>query len=52
MTFDGEAFVDELRNELQASGRTLDQADWVKRTQQGEATKEDLVAWPASTTTA
>src|SRR3954467_11632635 len=45
MTFDGEAFVDELRNELQASGRTLDQADWVKRTEQGEATKEDLVAW-------
>jgi len=45
MTFDGEAFVDELRDQLQASGRTLDQADWVKRTEQGEATKEDLVAW-------
>ena len=45
MAFDGEAFVNELRAELQASGRTLDQADWVKRTQQGEATKEDLVAW-------
>jgi pyrroloquinoline quinone (PQQ) biosynthesis protein C len=45
MTFDGEAFVDEMREELRASGRTLDQADWVKRTEQGEATKEDLVAW-------
>src|SRR3954453_5552430 len=45
MTFDGEDFVDGVRNDLQASGRTLDQADWVKRTQQGEATKEDLVAW-------
>src|SRR6478672_3408492 len=45
MGFDGELFVEELRNDLQASGRTLDQADWVKRTQQGEATKEDLVAW-------
>ena len=45
MTFDGEAFVDEMRADLQGSGRTLDQADWVKRTEQGEATKEDLVAW-------
>ena len=45
MAFDGEAFVDEMRAELQASGRTLDQADWVKRTEQGEATKEELVGW-------
>jgi pyrroloquinoline quinone (PQQ) biosynthesis protein C len=45
MAFDGEAFVEEMRQELRASGRTLDQADWVNRTQQGEATKEDLVAW-------
>ena len=39
MAFDGEAFVDEMREALRASGRTLDQADWVKRTQQGDATK-------------
>ncbi len=45
MAFDGELFVQELRQELQASGRTLDQADWVKRVEQGEATKYDMVAW-------
>ena len=29
----------------EASGRTLDQADWVERVVQGEATKEELVGW-------
>src|SRR4051794_20441797 len=45
MSFDGEAFVDEMRDELVASGRTLDKALWVERVVQGEATKEDLVGW-------
>ena len=45
MSFDGEAFVQEMCADLQASGRTLDQADWVKRVEQGEATKQDMVAW-------
>ncbi len=45
MSFDGEAFVEEMRQELIASGRTLDQADWVKRVEQGEATPQDLVGW-------
>ena len=27
MAFDGEAFVNEMRDQLQASGRTLDQAE-------------------------
>jgi pyrroloquinoline quinone (PQQ) biosynthesis protein C len=45
VSFDGEAFVDDMRDELQRSGRTLDQADWVKRVEQGEATKYDMVAW-------
>src|SRR4249919_4265549 len=45
MSFDGEAFVDEMRDELVASGRTLDKARWVERVVQGEATKEELVGW-------
>ena len=45
MAFDGEDFVESMRAELIASGRTLDQADWVKRVEQGEATKNDLVGW-------
>jgi pyrroloquinoline quinone (PQQ) biosynthesis protein C len=45
MGFDGEAFVQELRDELTASGRTLDKAVWVERVTQGEATKEELVGW-------
>ncbi len=57
MSFDGETFVEEMRQELIPSARTLDQADWVKRVEQGEATPQDLVGWgtpallgPASTT--
>ena len=50
MSFDGEAFVQDLREELIASGRSLDRSDWVGRVVQGEATKEDLVGWAASTT--
>ena len=38
MSFDGEAYVDEMRAELVASGRTLDKARWVERVVQGEAT--------------
>src|SRR4249919_2525839 len=45
VSFDGEAFVDEMRAELVASGRTLDKARWVERVVQGEATKEELVGW-------
>jgi pyrroloquinoline quinone (PQQ) biosynthesis protein C len=45
MGFNGEAFVQDLREELQASGRTLDKAIWVEKVVQGEATKEDLVGW-------
>jgi pyrroloquinoline quinone (PQQ) biosynthesis protein C len=45
MGFDGEAFVQELREELEASGRTLDRADWVEKVVAGEATKEELVGW-------
>ena len=45
MTFDGEAFVEDMRQELIASGRTLDKADWVERVVQGEATPQDLVGW-------
>src|SRR5215210_2542069 len=45
MSFDGEAYVDEMRSELVESGRTLDRARWVERVVQGEATKEELVGW-------
>jgi pyrroloquinoline quinone (PQQ) biosynthesis protein C len=45
MAFDGEDFVESMRAELQASGRTLDNAEWVKRVEQGEATPQDLVGW-------
>jgi pyrroloquinoline quinone (PQQ) biosynthesis protein C len=45
MGFNGEAFVQDLREELQASGRTLDKAVWVEKVVQGDATKEDLVGW-------
>jgi pyrroloquinoline quinone (PQQ) biosynthesis protein C len=45
MAFDGEAFVAEMRHELQESGRTLDKAIWVEKVVAGEATKEELVAW-------
>jgi len=45
MAFDGEAFVQEIREELAASGRTLDKARIVERVVQGEATKEELVGW-------
>src|SRR6185436_949787 len=45
MGFNGEAFVEDLREELQASGRTLDRAVWVEKVVQGDATKEDLVGW-------
>ncbi len=45
MGFDGEAFVAEMRQELIDSGRTLDQAVWVERVAQGEATPQELVGW-------
>ena len=45
MAFDGEAFVQDLREELQASGRTLDRAVWIERVVQGEATPQELVGW-------
>jgi pyrroloquinoline quinone (PQQ) biosynthesis protein C len=45
MAFDGEAFVQELRSELEASGRGLDKAVWVERVVQGEATPQELVGW-------
>ncbi len=45
MSFDGEAFVEEMRQELIDSGRTLDRAVWVERVVQGEATPQELVGW-------
>ncbi len=45
MTFDGEAFVQEMRQELQTSGRTLDKATIVEKVVAGEATREELVGW-------
>lgn len=45
MSFDGEAFVAEMRQDLIDSGRTLDKADWIERVVQGEATPQDLVGW-------
>ena len=45
MGFDGEAFVEEMRQELIESGRTLDKADWIERVVQGEATPQELVGW-------
>lgn len=45
MGFDGEAFVEEMRQELSDSGRTLDRANWIERVTQGEATPQELVGW-------
>lgn len=45
MSFDGEAFVADMQEELARSRRGLAQADWVERVVQGEATKQDLVGW-------
>ena len=45
MAFDGEAFVEELRQELKASGRTLDKAVWVEKVANGTATPQELVGW-------
>ena len=45
MGFDGEAFVEGIRQELAESGRSLDRSDWVEKVVQGEATKEELVGW-------
>jgi pyrroloquinoline quinone (PQQ) biosynthesis protein C len=45
MSFDGEAFVQDMRDELFASGRTLDKSDWIERVAVGEATPQDLVGW-------
>ena len=45
MAFDGEDYVETMRHELIKSGRTLDQANWVKRVEQGEATPQELVGW-------
>ena len=45
MAFDGERFVQDLREELEASGRGLDKSIWVEKVVQGEATPQDLVGW-------
>ena len=45
MAFDGEAFVSEMREELIASGRTLDQSLIVQRIEAGEATASEMVGW-------
>lgn len=45
MGFDGEAFVEEMRHDLIASGRTLDKALWIDKVVQGEATPQELVGW-------
>jgi len=45
MGFNGNAFVDEMKNELISSGRGLMNATWVEKVARGEATKEELVGW-------
>ena len=45
MAFDGNAFVDEMKNELISSGRGLRNATWIEKVARGEATKEELVGW-------
>ncbi len=45
MSFDGEAFVTDLRDELMSSGRTLDKAIIVERVAAGEATASEMVGW-------
>ena len=45
MAFDGNAFVDEMKNELISSGRGLKNATWIEKVARGEATKEELVGW-------
>jgi pyrroloquinoline quinone (PQQ) biosynthesis protein C len=45
MAFDGEAFVQEMRQELRDSGRTLDKAVIVERIADGTATRNELVGW-------
>jgi pyrroloquinoline quinone (PQQ) biosynthesis protein C len=45
MSFDGELFVTELREEVIASGRSLAQSTIVERVAAGEATPAELVGW-------
>jgi pyrroloquinoline quinone (PQQ) biosynthesis protein C len=45
MGFDGNAFVNDMVEELKASGRGLDQAVWVEKVASGQATREQLVGW-------
>ena len=45
MAFDGEAFIDEMRQELVDSGRTLAQSVIVQKVAGGEATPAELVGW-------
>ncbi len=50
MSFDGEAFVQDMRAELFASGRTLDKADWVERVRPEKPHRRSSSGGPASTT--
>ena len=45
MSFDGKAYVEEMQNELESSGRGLKNATWVNKVADGTATKEELVGW-------
>jgi pyrroloquinoline quinone (PQQ) biosynthesis protein C len=45
MSFDGEAFVNDMREEVISKGRSLDQSEIVKRIEAGEATPNDMVGW-------
>ena len=45
MSFDGKAYVEEMKNELESSGRGLKNATWVNKVAEGTATKEELVGW-------
>ena len=45
MAFDGEAFVQEIRQELTDSGRMLDRAAIVEKIVDGTATANELVGW-------
>jgi pyrroloquinoline quinone (PQQ) biosynthesis protein C len=45
MAFDGEQFVNDMREEVISSGRTLADSNIVRAVEAGTATAEDLVGW-------
>lgn len=45
MAFDGNAWVEEMRRELFASGRALQDAHWIQKVASGDATPQEMVGW-------